>query len=401
MTGRALMRGKVLQFQDPLYSFGVVSDIHINRTNQDAQGDLRKAFSAFRNRGITRVFCCGDISTNHTEDELELFKAVKDQYPEITFRSCTGNHDVQFTDAQWLQYVGHGFSGGGSIRAYVKNVNRDVFVFLPLAKWEDARPYSYGDDDWADGLEQLLGLWSGKRVFLFMHYPINSESASFQYPGLKVGQHYGFGQNSPDNEAIAQKIEWACSQAGVRSVTVFSGHSHYEFGVQGVEAGFEDTIFLQDGAVGHVHVPSLVVPRDKDMNVIHSGHPDQQPTQGYVVDVYPDHIKLMGLEFNLKPFETDQRKGIVRVGNVYGLPFGGVGLGEPLKFTAQDAGASVTFAKVGSPEEAQIVYSTDGTAWSDYSFGQEVALANRGDFVMFRAKDGATNRMSNSSNNCY
>lgn len=92
-------------------------------------------------------------------------------------------------------------------------------------------------------------------------------------------------------------------------------------------------IFLQEGSFAHVHVPSLVVPRDQDMNVIHSGHPDQQPAQGYAVDVYPDYVKLTGLEFNLKLFDADQRKGLVRVDNRYVAECGG-SRPDWLKFTA-------------------------------------------------------------------
>jgi hypothetical protein len=35
-------------------------------------------------------------------------------------------------------------------------------------------------------------------------------------------------------------------------------------------------------------------------------------------------------------------------------------LDEPLCFTAEDAGATITFDKYGSPDDANIVTSTDG-----------------------------------------
>lgn len=275
MTGKALMRGKVLQFQDPLYSFGVVSDIHINRTNQDAQGDLRKAFSAFRNRGITRVFCCGDISTNHTEDELALFKEVKDQYPEITFRSCTGNHDVQFTEQQWQAYIGHGFTSVSNSCMYAEEINGDVFCLLPIKAWEGAHPYSSGISLqlFYDNFKNDL-LVDNKRIFLFMHFPLNSDDGSWQYPGLKRLQYYGFNSASDDNLTIKDAIKDAILQEYCKNVTVFSGHSHYAFDIQNFTSDFKDLIFLQEDKFAHVHVPSLVVPRDQDMNVIHSGHPD-------------------------------------------------------------------------------------------------------------------------------
>ena len=60
---------------------------------------------------------------------------------------------------------------------------------------------------------------------------------------------------------------------------------------------------------------------------------------------------------------------------------------EPLCFTAEDAGATIAFNKVGNPDVASIVTSTDKRAWTDYEFGTVITLANVGDKVYFRAKD--------------
>lgn len=62
-------------------------------------------------------------------------------------------------------------------------------------------------------------------------------------------------------------------------------------------------------------------------------------------------------------------------------------LDEPLCFTAEEAGATIAFNKVGEPAEASIVTSTDGKTWTPYTFNTVVTLANVGDKVYFRAKD--------------
>lgn len=59
---------------------------------------------------------------------------------------------------------------------------------------------------------------------------------------------------------------------------------------------------------------------------------------------------------------------------------------DPLCFTAEDAGATIAFNKVGSPDDARIVTSTDGQAWTDYTFNDVITLASAGDKVYFRAK---------------
>ena len=52
-----------------------------------------------------------------------------------------------------------------------------------------------------------------------------------------------------------------------------------------------------------------------------------------------------------------------------------------------DAGVTITFEKIGSPDEAHIVTSIDKQNWMPYTFGTEITLTNVGDKVYFRAAD--------------
>lgn len=65
----------------------------------------------------------------------------------------------------------------------------------------------------------------------------------------------------------------------------------------------------------------------------------------------------------------------------------GPSLNSPLCFTAEDAGATIAFNKVGSPDDARIVTSTNGQNWTPYTFNDVITLANVGDKVYFRAAD--------------
>ena len=76
-------------------------------------------------------------------------------------------------------------------------------------------------------------------------------------------------------------------------------------------------------------------------------------------------------------------------------------LDEPLCFTAEEAGATISFNKVGNPDEAIIVTSTNGKTWTPYTFNTVVTLANVGDKVYFRAEDENDISFYKDSNNYY
>ena len=71
----------------------------------------------------------------------------------------------------------------------------------------------------------------------------------------------------------------------------------------------------------------------------------------------------------------------------------GTKLSDPLCFTAEDAGATIAFNKVGSPDAASIVYATESSGqraaldWQPYTFGTTITLANVGHKVYFRAEN--------------
>lgn len=78
-------------------------------------------------------------------------------------------------------------------------------------------------------------------------------------------------------------------------------------------------------------------------------------------------------------------------------------VGDWLCFTAEQANSQVWLYKNGSPADIYLETSTDGNAWTDYSWsgssGDVVTLANVGDKVYFRAK--SENQTIGSSNSNY
>lgn len=138
-------------------------------------------------------------------------------------------------------------------------------------------------------------------MFLFIHFPLNWRDSVNGSAGLKPGQFYGFSAASTDNDQIIQMLR------AHGDCVVFSGHSHYELNAKSAYPSILFKQHKQDGtSVAHVHCPSLARPRNKNMSYIQSGHPELQPSAGYVIDAYRDRVKIRAIEFN---FSDEQRVG--------------------------------------------------------------------------------------------
>ena len=71
----------------------------------------------------------------------------------------------------------------------------------------------------------------------------------------------------------------------------------------------------------------------------------------------------------------------------------------PLCFEAVDAGATIALkCKGNNLKTATFQASTDGQNWSDYTYATNVALANVGDKVYFKAKTDNATLVRNLSN---
>ena len=72
--------------------------------------------------------------------------------------------------------------------------------------------------------------------------------------------------------------------------------------------------------------------------------------------------------------------------NMPAKEFDGVPVEEktPLNFTAVVAGTTISLVKHGEFDDVPQEYSTDGLTWKEYTFGDDIRLANIGDKVYFR-----------------
>ena len=150
-----------------LYSFGIISDLHIqSEDTYDGHNDLHRAFNFFTEQGIDMTCCCGDIADTNSLQEYVNFKAIKDQYPNIDFYACPGNHDCSgingYNKTYWNTYI-------GCEQTFEINRNGDHFLFIGMNAWDFKNGYTDKDLDW---LETKLNEYRNERCFVFIHCPI-------------------------------------------------------------------------------------------------------------------------------------------------------------------------------------------------------------------------------------
>jgi hypothetical protein len=161
-----------------------------------------------------------------------------------------------------------------------------VFIGLSLpGGGSDLAPYNILD---ANGrltgfIKEKLEEYAGRRIFLFMHYPIPGFSG-LHFESTKY-DYYGFSESSIEDNRLLEKILLT------KNVVVFHGHTHFQFEFEGKCPEINASYFSNKN-VALMHVPSCGYPRGDDEKPITSGK-----SQGYVVEVYTDGIKIIGADF--------------------------------------------------------------------------------------------------------
>ena len=261
---------------EKLYSFGLISDLHIQvNDTYDGQNDLCRAFDFFTEKGINLTCCCGDIADTNNLQEYINFKAIKDQYPNMSFYSCTGNHDCSgingYNKEYWNTYI-------GTDKTFELNHNGDHFLFIGMNAWDFKNGYTDQDLDW---LETKLNTYRNERCFVFIHCPIPQYVGN--YKEMYTSDNWLTGGNLYRIREMADYF--------LNSVW-FSGHSHWKWHLQKWE---ENANIYRNNSAWNVHIPSCAIPGDA-IDDIELGRKVEE-NEGGIVDVYEDYIEIKGIDF--------------------------------------------------------------------------------------------------------
>jgi hypothetical protein len=260
-----------------MYSFAVISDIHYGRTDYSVPEDTNKMLEGLEGLNIDFVCGCGDLVVDTPNTRIPVFKQLWDSKCTKTLYSCTGNHDAKVTEGVWQQNIGHGFR-------YSFEKNGDAFIFMSVDN--DVNITGTPADFYSESLDWLatkMQEYKGKRIFLFMHYPL------YGYSGLKPKQVYGFASNSTESSTIAGYM------SSIENLIIFSGHSPQPFNVEKLDPTYNNIKFYEINAHNSatIGMPSIGLPRNLDLSYI----TDTDPIEGMVVDVYEKGVIFRGYDF--------------------------------------------------------------------------------------------------------
>lgn len=261
-----------------LYSFGVLSDVHIGY--EDAEKDFQKALLYLTTgENVKFITVCGDLTAVGAEEQLETYRDLVGAFSDYTpVYEITGNHESYNSPIDpglWQTYT-------GDPMYYSFEYEEDVFIMLGMATTTATKLMEEGQLQW---LYETLEANRDKRCFLFTHV----------FPNNSSGNPYEAYEN-----AIWMGVEETVLQsllAHYPNVTMFHGHSHFEFDAQ----SFADTANFENASgFNSIHIPATVALRTLLRNgdgSVTKGEDRMEGSEGYVVDVCRNGILLRGREF--------------------------------------------------------------------------------------------------------
>lgn len=265
-----------------LYSIGLLSDIHIDMTDDKSNSvsDFTAALNRFKQENVTAICSTGDTVVDGTQVEVEKFIELKNSTT-IPMYIARGNHDCRdYSLSNWDLVEPNG-------QYFEKEIGGDIYLFMGM------KAESYNLDlfstDQLNWLKERLEYYKNRRVFLFEHVFIEpTGNIKTLYPYDSMGNVDG----QPGK--IFRNL-----MAKYRNVILFTGHSHLEFILQrlGDNANCSERT---DILCHRVHIPSCAKPRANDVtteDVNSNTYSNYGSSEGYVMDVYQDYIVLKGINF--------------------------------------------------------------------------------------------------------
>lgn len=279
--------------QTPLYSFGMLSDVHIGRDGSEAEADFTRALEIFNEKGVVHTCISGDLTQYARESEYQKYSNIAST-SETPVYATTGNHDCGGTTGGtvnltlWQKYTG----GHPLVYEQTVEVNGKVdhFLFLGMTNWVMHSAYIEEHLVW---LEDKLEEYRNERCFIITHlfFPDRAGNMNDKYPsgnwlaGLQL-----------------TRLKKMCDHY-VNTIW-FSGHSHWEWAHQkdqdraNIFRGYN--VANQPTSGWCVHIPSCGIPNAYDFEATGSAAYLNKllESEGAIIEVYDDHIDILGM--NLK-----------------------------------------------------------------------------------------------------
>jgi predicted phosphodiesterase len=288
---------------EKLYSFGIVSDIHISHNTAVAWQPIPKfdnALTFFESKGCAMCIATGDLTntgfyrrTNEStagteyldEQQFTKYKEICDKHTIPVYELC-GNHESYYGQPITNNLDKLQTYTGKNVLSYTVAQGNDLFILCGQPR--DAAVMSDEDFTW---LGTTLEANKDKRCFVFVHSHIDDNVEG--------------GVEDSGNPAFARENSifgyWGATKTAnfinlmkqYPNTILFHGHTHIKFEAQEFD---KDANFSTENGFKSVHVPSLGSPRTL-VSADGTWQAAESDSQGYIVDVYADCIVLNGWDF--------------------------------------------------------------------------------------------------------
>lgn len=278
---------KRLNINDKLFSYGALSDIHIDGDDDDdafTKSDFAKEISYFETNGAVAICNSGDITRDGREcDVAAILPFINNT--NLPIYTARGNHD-NANDCSGLDNVLYlSIEPNGNL--FLKEINGEIFIFCGIIS-SSAGGSSIFDDAQITQLSAWLKTYKDRRVFLHEH-------VFFGETGNIYNLYNGSGMSDSGNAGEFKKL-----MSKYRNVILCTGHSHLDFSLQ--RLGDHANIVQRTDTLCHrVHIPSASRPRYNAINtpdIKENTYTYGLGAQGYLIDVYEDFIILKGRDFS-------------------------------------------------------------------------------------------------------
>ncbi len=254
-----------------LYSFGVLSDVHIGDSTSTADFTVALKYLSAK---VDFICISGDLVHRDNDSQRSEYKNLVATHATVPVYACAGNHDGTNPNIETLieSYTGQHLY-------YSVPYDDDVFVFVGVRGSGYDTLFTTAEMEW---LAETLEANKEKRVFLFQH--VRPDAGCGNALGIYTHDIWG-GTDQQKFEALLSKYP---------NIVLFHGHSHLKFDLQQYsDMANIDNIF----GCWSVHVPSITVPRGPASPTDTTRVELYAESEGYVVDVYENGIHLRGRDF--------------------------------------------------------------------------------------------------------
>lgn len=344
---------KINNMGNKLYSFGLLSDIHIDgdgSDNADSINDFTKELQYFKSNNVDFIGITGDLTYDGRVEDYQKYKEIVNaNVSDIPIIACAGNHDILTEFTNWETYV------DTKGRYYEWEYNSDKYIILGLEN--DNLSSNFISDETLNWLIEKLNTYRNQRVFLLFHV--------FVEPVGNVNQLYPY---SVLSGAKAEKFIKVLTH--FKNVIFLSGHSHLDYRLQ--EYGKDANISINRETCQRLHTPSGSRPRKNDTGGSSSDTYNYlQGCEGAIIEVYENGLIIQG-----RDFETNENLPIAR----YYMETSVIDVDE---YVEEPSGEIITpemeFGNINYRTDGELSDSTDYIRTKDYvpvTEGNEYRISN-------------------------